>query len=341
MILKSYNPENIELWDDFVINRSRNGSIFTERRFLSYHPEDRFVDKSILFFKNNEIEAVFPAAEIINGAQKNIVSHPGSSNGGLVYSQTSKTRDVLEILELLISHYKELKYSSLELRLNEPIFDNPASDELRYLLWHRGFTTVTKELSTCVKLDESSSWFTYGRKKNRTDINNLKRQGFSVVLTDSTEEIYPIIETNLVSKYNKKPTHTLSELIHLKRLYPNRIHYWKVTKEEKIAAVIVAFVVNKIGIHDFYIAQNSIFQNVNTMPLLFYSIFDYYRNKGFQWYNFGISSRADWIKWNILEFKERMGGRATIRESFCLNELQNYQPYINIYNNYNHNSTNL
>ena len=329
MNIEIYKSEYNRIWDDFVMGSSRNGGIFTERKFLSYHGDNKFIDKSLLFFKNDELFAVFPAAEVSTDDGLGIVSHPGSSNGGIIYSKYAKTKDTLEILELLIDYYKKEKYGFVEIRLNEPIFDNPSSDEIRYLFWHRGFEVKTKELSSCVKLDKGSSWYKLGRKKNKTDINNLKRQGFSVSQSDSAKEIYNIIKSNLNRRYNKNPTHSLEELSLLKSLYPDRIHFWKVSKEDVIAAVVVSFVVNKKGVHDFYIAQSELFEKVNVMPLLFYSIFEYYRDKGFEWYNFGISSRGDWIKWGILEFKERMGGRATIRESVILKDLQNYKPYTN------------
>jgi hypothetical protein len=326
-----YNPNLSFEWDEFVMHSSRNGNIFTERKFLSYHNEGKFKDKSLLFFKRDKLIAVFPSAEMKHDSGYGIVSHPGSSNGGVIYSKEAKTNDVLEILETLIGFYKNESYNFIEIRLNEPIFDNPSSDEARYLFWHRGFIVKTKELSSCVLLDKSMSWEKLGRKKNRTDINNLKRQGFNVSLSNSTEEIYPIIENNLERRYKKRPTHSFTELELLKSLYPDRVHYWKVTYEDQIAAVVVSFVVNKQGVHDFYIAQSDDFKTVNTMPLLFYSIFNYYMENGFKWYNFGISSRKDWIKWGILEFKERMGGRATIRESLILNNLQKYQPYKDNY----------
>lgn len=331
MVVKKYSDELINIWDEFVINLSRNGGIFTERKFLSYHCKDKFCDKSLLFFENDELRAVFPAAEVIINNKKGIVSHPGSSNGGIIYSTLAKTKDVLIIIEKLIEYYKILDYSFIEIRQNEPIFDNPSSDEGRYLLWHRGFTLKTMELSTCVKLDETSSWIKFGRRKNKTDINNLVRQGYLVTSTNSTEEIYPIIENNLLKRYNKKPTHTYEELNILKTYYPDRIHYWKISKDNQIAAVVVTFVVNKLGVHDFYIAQSDEFSKVNIMPMLFYYIFEHYKKEGFQWYNFGISSRNDWIKWNILEFKERMGGRATIRETYILSEIKSYLPYADKY----------
>jgi len=326
MELVKYQPAYDSQWDDFVINHTRNGSIFTERKFLSYH-KDRFSDASLMFYKSNKLIAVFPAAVQKSDSVPGIVSHPGSSSGGLIYEKYCKTRDILIILELLISYYRDQEYNFIELTINEPIFDYPSSDELRFLLWHRGFKLKTKELSSCIPLDSNRQWLKFGRKKNKTDINRLVREGFAVEMSDDIKEIYPLIYDNLKIKYNKEPTHSLKELRLLKSLYPDRIHFWKVHKDSRIAAVTVLFLANKSTVHDFYIAENSDFANINIMPLLFYTMFDHYYQTGFRWFNFGISTRKDWIKWGILEFKERLGGRASIRESYILQDLKNYSQY--------------
>ena len=60
--VKRHSKNNKVLWDSFVKN-ANNGTIFHLRRFLSYHPEDRFVDHSIEFYKKNTLFSVFPATE--------------------------------------------------------------------------------------------------------------------------------------------------------------------------------------------------------------------------------------------------------------------------------------
>ena len=323
-----FSPDKTKEWDDFVKNHSRNGGLFTEQKFLSYHPEGRFADCSLMCYKDGKLNGVFPAASKVGEhGEKCIISHPGSSCGALVYAETAKTRDVLAMLEAVISYYKSEEAASLELRLAEPIFDMPSAEELTYLLWHRGFELKSKELASCVRLDEKKKWRSYGRKKNKTDINNLLRKGFTVAQTQEVSDIYPLIERNLEKRYNKKPTHSFEELKYLKEMYPERIHFWAVSYEGKVVGTVVAFAVNDKAVHDFYIAQDYEFANYNLMPMLFYHIFESYLEQGYEWYNFGISSRGDLIKWGILEFKERMGGRATARESYILKDIQSYENY--------------
>ena len=325
--VKEYTEDLHTFWDQFIRTSSRNGGIFQERDFLSYHPKEKFNDASLLFFEEGDLIGVFPAAIIIDDGKKKVISHPGSSCGGLVYHKATTTSRVLTMLEMLIDHYQNKDVTSIEVRLAEPVLHQVPEGEFTYLLWHRGFKMKTQELSTCVQLDSESSWTRLGRKKNLTDIRKLERDGYVVKNISDTEKIYPIIEHNLTTKYNRKPTHTLEELKKLKETYPDRIHFYTVEINDKIAAVTVLFDVTCKAVHTFYIAQSPESANVNILPLLFYKIFEEYRRRGFDWYNFGISSRGQEIKWGMLEFKERLGGRGTTRQVWMLDDIGSYQKY--------------
>jgi uncharacterized protein YqfB (UPF0267 family) len=178
-----------------------------------------------------------------------------------------------------------------------------------------------------VRLSENKTWESLGRRKNLTDIRKHEREGYLVKIIEETELIYPLIELNLATKYNRKPTHSLEELKILKEIYPDRIKYFVVELNGLIAAVTVLLEVTPRAVHTFYIAQAQEFANVNLQPFLFYKIFEYYLEKEFDWYNFGISSRGQQIKWGMLEFKERMGGRATSRQVWQLEDIYMYKKF--------------
>ena len=58
-----YDKSFKDLWEEFVIS-SNNGTIFHKRKFLSYHPPERFKDNSLLFINNNKIISVITAVDI-------------------------------------------------------------------------------------------------------------------------------------------------------------------------------------------------------------------------------------------------------------------------------------
>ena len=60
IIVRKFTAKDTKDWDDFV-NQSNNGTIFHLRSFLSYHIDRKFIDHSLIFEKNGEVIAVFPA----------------------------------------------------------------------------------------------------------------------------------------------------------------------------------------------------------------------------------------------------------------------------------------
>jgi len=325
--VKEYTEDHHKAWDEFIRTTSRNGGIFQERDFLSYHPEGKFKDASLLFFEKGNLIAVFPAAIVSENGKEKVVSHPGSSCGGLIFQYSASLQQVLELLELLIEIYQAKKVDAIEIRLSEPIFNAIPDEELRYLLWHRGFAIKSQEISTCAKLTESKTWEKLCRKRNLTYIKQQEKDGVKITETDDVDKVYPVIEMNLKVRYNRIPTHSREELMKLKAIYPDRIHYWIAEKDEKVLGILVLFDVNKTGVHSFYIAKNEQYENVKAMPLLFHKVFEHYYQQGYAWFNFGISSRGQQIKWGILEFKENVGGRATARQIWYLDNIAAYKKY--------------
>lgn len=323
-----YNDDLIGEWDEFITKDSRNGGIFHERNFLSYHPKGKFHDRSLLFYEDGQkLLGVLPATQSDNEAGIKIISHPGSSAGGIVYEKYAGLRKVISMVDAAVVFYKSIKMRSIELRIAEPIFSYPSDSELTYSLWHLGFRISTREISSCVNLRHEDNWLEMGRKKNIFDVRKLQKFGAKVELC-CVEVAYKIIRNNLDVKYGKEPTHSVEELIILKEKYPDRVDPWIISIGKDIFATIVVFRVNQYAVHTFYIAQDYEYAKLQPMPMFFYEVFSFYKNLGYEWFNFGISSRGDLIKWGILEFKERIGGRATYRENWVLENAGNYEPYL-------------
>ena len=322
-----YNEELAGAWDDFVTKDSRNGGIFQERRFLSYHPEGTFLDASVIYYLNKKIVGVLPVALVVDENDKTTaVSHPGSSAGGLIFHKKMMLKDILSMIELTIEHYRKMGCNGLELRLAEPIFSSPTDAELPYILWHRGFELRSREISSCVDL-EGESWRKLARKRKLQYMRSARSKGYKVERTNDPDGIYSLIEGNLEERYDKRPTHTLEELRELKKRYPEKIDFWLVKKDGDILAGAVIFTANKNCAHDFYTHHNYDKSHMHALPLLYSDMFEYYKLQGLKWFNIGISSRGQWIKWGILEFKEQIGARGICRDTWALDGLENYQRY--------------
>jgi hypothetical protein len=323
--IQLYTIENKNEWDNFIINHSKNGTLFHQQQFLGYHPKEKFNDYSLIVKKENQIIALIPGVLILDNNNKRFVSHPGSSAGGIIFEKYATTKYEISVLDLFITHLKNEGCESIELRLGESIFNFPDNSNIEYLLWHHDFKLTTKELSTCLPLyKDESYWKEFSKIRQNKHIDNPIKEGFYFENINDISKSYEVIAKNLSEKFNKKPTHTLAELLDLKSKYPNDIDFLCVIKDEKVHATIVVFRLNAEAVHSFYIAQDYD-QKSELLPFLFTSAFKYYKALGFKWFNFGISSRSKWIKWGIHEFKEKIGGRAMERNTWVLENLQTYE----------------
>ena len=61
-----YENKYEDRWDRFVLEKSRNGTFLQTRRFLSYHPTERFTDASLMVLQGGNIAAVIPSCEIVD-----------------------------------------------------------------------------------------------------------------------------------------------------------------------------------------------------------------------------------------------------------------------------------
>jgi Acetyltransferase (GNAT) domain len=325
-----YDDSQSEHWDRFIADDSRNGGLFHERRFLSYHAPDRFRDLSLMFRDDGgQLVGVLPCAQVeLDGGCRGVESHPGSSAGSFVFAKTARLSHVLAMVESAGTHFRDAGFSRIGLRLPEAIFAGATTGELDFALWHQGFRLRTRELSTAIRLGDEAARIALARKKLGVEDRAAQKRGVTIVESNDSCAVWDQIARNLQERYGKKPAHSAAELARLKQLYPSRIRFWCATRDGATLAVIVVFEVTPRAAHTFYIAHDRAgATDVNPMPLLVSTICAELAARNFSWLNFGISTRGDYVKWGILEFKEFMGGRGVCREEWELSHLPEYMPY--------------
>ena len=293
MKIIKYNKTYENIWDEFIKN-SKNGNIFHTRKFLNYH-KDKFTDNSLLIYNKNKLIGLFPAIEF----EEKIISHRGSTYGGLIVRKNNKLNDTLIMWEEIINYYNK----TIEFRKCEYIFDKYPSSEVEFAAKHLGFVCVNEELSTC--LDLNFIKLTKGRKWAVGKCKNLK-----IVFDDLDYEIYYKILSKNLEKFNSSPTHTLKEMKYLKELLPK--NYFLVTiylEDIMIAGIWLVLATNKTA-HTFYIAQNYQYTEYQPLSCVVNYIIKYLQNNNFKYLNFGISTEngGKYINKGLFEFKESFGG---------------------------------
>ncbi|WP_027626415.1 GNAT family N-acetyltransferase [Clostridium lundense] len=319
MFVKSYSKELENEWEGFV-SSSVNGTFMQERRFLGYHPSDRFSDHSLIFMEDKRIIAVLPAAVVQQEDKRILVSHPGASHGGLIIKSSLSTKKCLELVSALVEYCAMAGFDYIRLKPVPKAYHKELSDQLDFALRFSGFRLEYTELATVLELKKGEESFVK-RVMSDTAFRNYQKalkSGLSVVEDADINDFWPILENKLKYNHNAKPAHTLDEIKHLKTLYPHRIKLFAAYEGVTPAAGVLAFLLNDRVINCFYIAHHDGFQHKRPLNLIFGHMMEWGLKNGFSYLDWGISTEVKGSRVNtgLFRFKEGYGGHGVLRECY-------------------------
>ncbi len=311
-----YTDHAKRMWDRFVWN-ANNGTMFHTRRFLSYHPPERFEDHSLLFYEGNRIQALFPAALRTVDGSRILSSHCGASYGGFVYPENLSVRTAFDLVDALLSYAKEQGIDGIEMTLPPVIYLARPSHYLDFALYKNGFQYKKREVSSVIPLDfPADNILTQFKPEARTAYRKSVKSGIRVEESDDLASFYPILKKNLSMRHNVTPTHTLEELELLKKLFPERIRHFGAFLEDRMTAGVTAFLCNDRVVLAFYISHDEAFQAYRPVNHLFYEIIRWSIEKGYRFLDYGIFTVNEEPNWGLGKFKESFGARGILRETF-------------------------
>jgi hypothetical protein len=315
--IEEYQPSFEEQWDSFVW-QSNNGTIFHTRKFLSYHPPDRFEDNSLVFMKNKRIIALFPATIRYEGHRKILTSHRGSSYGGFVTKFNLSIRNAFRIVEGLLEYAENAGFKGVELTPPPQIYFLRPSNYIDFALIKNGFGYKKREVSSIIPLtfseDEVLSTFS---SESRRAVRRSLKLNVTVQESDDYEPFYQILKKNLKMRHNVQPTHTLEELHLLKSLFPERIKLFAATTDaDQMIAGVVMFECNERVTLAFYISHNEDYQKFRGVNNLFYQIISWAIRNNYAYFDFGIFTVDMDPNWGLGRFKESFGAQGIFRDTF-------------------------
>lgn len=306
-------------WDDFVWS-SRNGTLFTTRRFFSYHPTKKIEDASLIFKKDDKIISVLPAA-IREGkaGEKVLFSHPGSNHGGIIIDKDSGIEETHAIVDGLVKYALAAGFSQIVIRNPDRIYQSGPSDEIDFSLLFHGFKVIQRDLSTVIPLRDFSAEDYFSESCIRA-IRKARKSGVEVRESGDYDLFWPILTKNLELRYNVNPTHSIEEILKLKKLFPDRIRFFGAYLKGELIGGTVLFASNDRAVLAFYIAAHRDLQQYRPLNLVFDEVIKWCKNSGFHYFNFGYSTEnaGTGINWGLFRFKESFGGRGIMRETSSL-----------------------
>jgi len=303
-------------WDAFVW-QANNGTIFQTRKFINYHPPERFEDHSLIFKKKDRIVALFPATIRYENHRQILTSHRGTSYGGLITKFNLGIRDAFFIVEDLIDYARAQGFKGIELTPPPQIYYLRSSNYIDFALVKNGFGYRKREISSVIPLtfseDDILNTFT---PESRRNVRRGLKLNVRVEESEQYDLFYQILKRNLKMRHNVQPTHTLEELLLLKNIFPDRIKLFAAYAENQMIAGVVMFACNERVTLAFYISHNEDFQQYRGVNCLFFEIIRRAIVEKYSYLDFGIFTVNMDPNWGLGRFKESFGAQGVFRDTY-------------------------
>lgn len=312
-------------WDKFILEKSMNGVFLQTRKFINYHPSDKFKDASICVRKGNELVATILGCELEDDGKKCFFAHRGTTFGGITVSKAIYTAsNIDELMSLLMAFLKEAGFNKIFIKMVPNIYQKKDTELIDYFLYKYGFYCYN-ELNYYLDLikykEDIASQFTANKRRDYR--YSLKNDLTFKELIDKKDiaEYYDVLLKNL-AKLNLKPVHTLEELYDLKfnRFYEN-IEFYGVYKDNKMIAGSMLFYFNDDIVHTQYLSSDEEYLSMFPMDFLIYNLIKVGVDKNKKIFSFGICTedRGKYLNLGLSRFKEGFGTEFCINKSYEIN----------------------
>jgi hypothetical protein len=313
--IERFQSQHSEKWDRFVW-QANNGTIFHTRKFLGYHPPDRFEEHSLIVLKKTKWIALLPVVVIEEKDKRILFSHRGASYGGFVHKHTVGVSDAFRIVEATLEYAKGQNFDGIDVTLPPQCYLYRPSDYIEFAMIQLGFHYRKREISSVIPLDFAADQIlsTFSESSRRA-VRRAQKLNVVVRKSEDYQTFYKILKKNLQLRHNVHPTHTLDELLLLKKMYPERIQLYAAFHDQTMVAGVVLFLCNPHVVLAFYISHDDDLQKYRGVNLLFHDIILWGIKKKVNFLDFGIFTVNEDPNWGLAKFKESFGAQGIFRNS--------------------------
>ncbi len=306
LTLTPYNETDEQLWNE-SIGASRNGTFLLDRRFMDYH-RDRFQGCSVMIRKRDKVLACFPAN--YDAASHTVYSHQGLTYGGLILHHETSASQVLEITDMLKTHYKkELGAESIIYKQIPAIYHRYPCEEDTYALFRNNAELTACGISSCIDLHRPIGY----DKSRRRMLRKGEASGLNLYETSASEEFesyWQMLDSCLYQRHGVHPIHSCDELQLLSNRFPSLIKLYVCrTQDGELVAGCWLFLCNRT-VHTQYMTVSDHGKRIGSLDYMVSRLIETYRND-FDYLDFGISTEENGrhLNENLIYQKEGLGGR--------------------------------
>lgn len=310
----SYQAADAEAWDALVA-QSPMATFLHSRRFLTYHG-DRFEDRSLMVRNaDGELIAVFPAA-VDPGNSSCIISHPGSTYGGLIHAGALAGEESVAALSAMAEYYRREGFETLRYKVVPEMYhQRPAGDD-RYALFRLNAVRYRCDLSATLDLRNRPSETRHHVRDQKTAL----RKG--VVIAEGVayaEALWEVLAENLTRKHQSRPVHSLAEILELHQRFPDNIDFVVGLLDGVVVGGAVLFNSAQVS-HLQYLASSQEGYQICALDALLAHCIEKTAARGLAYFDFGHSNERDgqYLNVGLFRFKGKFGATGAIYEFYEL-----------------------
>lgn len=310
-----YSSKYKEVWDEFVLS-SNNGTMFQMQKFLEYHSPEKFNFNHLIILDKGNIIALLPGA-IVEG---DIFESPiGASYGSLVTKDIT-FKKAMELVSAILEYGKKKNFKEYLLTSAPMIYEKYQNQNLEFALLWQGFSYKLHYISSAIKLDKEKDIIQRFSSTIRRNVRRaLKDSNLHLEINDNYHEFYPILLNNK-ARHDVKPTHTLDELIKLKKLLPDYLKLFMVYYKDKPIAGSLMFYPNKQVALCFYNMLLHEYAMYKPIQLLMYEIVKDATELDYDYVDIGVSqdTKAEnpmTPSMELIDFKEKFDAKTILRNT--------------------------
>lgn len=306
-------------WKEFLRNQY---NLFFDFKFNSYN--DIF-DKNIkwhhLKFKDadsKKVLAIMIGCEKITDGKLTYVSCDGVSFGGFLWKKKVNLINFLEITESLLNYLRKKGFKKCILKNPPFLYNRNPNEETEYSLIKNGFAVNSVSVSNIIDL-ENFEFRKISEPKKRSIRKSMKKIEIEILVneltSDNFKDYYDILSRNRALK-NVKPTHSIDELIFLKKQFPNDIIIFSALLDSNVVAICILFSINKEMILNFYLADDENFKNERVSEFILFKSIEWAKENNYKYYDTGTSDSNGSLLEGLFAFKKNFLANGFLRKSF-------------------------
>ncbi|PSR53370.1 GNAT family N-acetyltransferase [Adhaeribacter arboris] len=307
--IERYQSSLKSVWDNFN-EQALNGTFFFNRNFIEYHGE-RFTDHSLLFYLNDQLVALLPLHEK-DGV---VASHLGLSFGGILVSRKVDTLLMLRLFEKLVDYLKIQHFHSFVYKPQPYIYlPQPAQEDL-FALYQFGAQLTQRANISVLDVTGPSH---YSKLRQRC-LKEAQKNQITVAISDKVKEFMQLVENIYLTAGIDSPTHTVSEIQLLTKLFPEHITLWAAHLGEELVGGLILFDHRQV-VNLQYIATSLKGRQLHALDLLVHSVIQQYKNQK-KYLSFGTSHderKPYGLSHNLLRNKISYGTRTVVQDTYQL-----------------------